>query len=875
MKSLVRPFAILVASFFFASFVLVAFPNGQADAAKSFVPGNIISDNNFYTSHDTMSASEIQKFLESKETKCSDRPYAPCLKNYSQTTFSRSADRYCPQPYVGAANEKASTIIYKVAAACHVSAKVLLTTLEKEQSLVTSNVHGSSGYRTAMGYGCPDHRACESRYYGFANQVYLAAHQFQRYRVNPSSYNFRAGATSYIQYNPSKSCGGSHVKIDNAATAALYNYTPYQPGGSGRCASYGNGNFFKIYTSWFGDPSAQVAPPVSHTTKKVVVNTAAKTGTEEKTAKDAQNGKGGAPLPVKTVPTTALTINLLDKDKKPITSTHKVDASALVTIVVKGLDKSDTPVVSVGHEIRNAHEVSTSSDGTRTYTIVAPSKGGTYPVEVSSSKDSGNGSQMGTSPQSKAPASPSSSSSPSAPSSSSSPAQAGQPQPTHSSPSQATSSVQPSASSHPTESATSQAVAPSSQPTSVASKSPQNRRLGTATLYVNDPVSHQVAIEHVKAVAQGKTQGVDVVEGANIPAQARVDAVISGLTKSYEPKVMLIRADGKERSIVQFIDKLPAVSDQGTIPLSFTAPRLNGHYILFVDDEKLDLHSTNKTTTHSAHDSLERANRVEKVSSEKNTSATSKTSKEAPSSPTTQKVDITKVALFHFRISDGIASLPTTTLMQVNAPRAARAAKTQPLIECRDKDGHVTKKVSDKQQCPKAVVESSKNLIPTVDKVVDSQGHVYNFSANPAIPAGTQLTVSLSGLKPQAQPYVVLHSKPWTIPTLAANTQGKLDVTFTVPASGRHTFMAGSDRGFGSLAPLFYFSVTPHGSVNPASYAATRTYTPAGQSLNPQVKTLAKTGQETAPLIALTIILIGSGLAAISYTRQRQPISVN
>ena len=66
---------------------------------------------------------------------------------------------------------------------------------------------------------------------------------------------------NYIGYNPSASCGGTNLNIQNYATAALSNYTPYQPNaaslanvsGSGdSCSTYGNRNFWRYYRTWFG-----------------------------------------------------------------------------------------------------------------------------------------------------------------------------------------------------------------------------------------------------------------------------------------------------------------------------------------------------------------------------------------------------------------------------------------------------------------------------------------------------------------------------------------------------------------------------------------------------------------------------------------------
>jgi hypothetical protein len=77
---------------------------------------------------------------------------------------------------------------------------------------------------------------------------------------SPTWYTPYILGNNYIQYNPSSSCGGSNVYIQNRATQALYNYTPYQPNqaaldagwGSATCGAYGNRNFYLYFTKWFG-----------------------------------------------------------------------------------------------------------------------------------------------------------------------------------------------------------------------------------------------------------------------------------------------------------------------------------------------------------------------------------------------------------------------------------------------------------------------------------------------------------------------------------------------------------------------------------------------------------------------------------------------
>jgi uncharacterized protein with LGFP repeats len=236
---------------------VVAKQAAAALSGSSFLPGLIISDSQFFDD-DAMTASQVQSFLQGKIGTCSN---TLCLNVYRQNTPSRAADAFC-KAYVGASNESAATIIAKVQAACGVSAKALLVTLQKEQGLITHKGPTSSRLRIAMGYGCPDTAACDTLYYGFFNQVYSAARQLQKYGTGSFTW-YPVGKVSNIRYHPNAACGTRSVKIENRATAALYYYTPYTPnaaslanlGGTGNsCSSYGNRNFWVFYSNWFGNP---------------------------------------------------------------------------------------------------------------------------------------------------------------------------------------------------------------------------------------------------------------------------------------------------------------------------------------------------------------------------------------------------------------------------------------------------------------------------------------------------------------------------------------------------------------------------------------------------------------------------------------------
>lgn len=262
-----------------SSFVVFAGAPVPASAitGSEFQPGRIISDTNFFDAN-SMNETQIQSFLEAQA--CSPRDGVPCLQNYSQTTQTIAAvgGGHCAQ-YAGAANERASRIIAKVAQACGINPKVLLVLLQKEQSLVTRP--SSYGYARAMGWGCPDtgpnfSANCDANFFGFFNQTYKSAWQFRQYTQYPVNIPSSGGAVRkyrignvFVQYHPNAACGGTNVNIENQATANLYLYTPYQPNASAlanlrgtgdSCGAYGNRNFWVMYTDWFGNTQSSTGP---------------------------------------------------------------------------------------------------------------------------------------------------------------------------------------------------------------------------------------------------------------------------------------------------------------------------------------------------------------------------------------------------------------------------------------------------------------------------------------------------------------------------------------------------------------------------------------------------------------------------------------
>ncbi len=238
--------------------------SASAADASGWDAGNIIDDALFYDGT-AMTSSEIQAFMERQVKQC--RSGSTCVKDYRQNTDNRPADKYC-NGYAGAPNESASTIIDKVARSCGISQKALLVLLQKEQGLITSTAPSAWNYSAATGQGCPDTAPCDPSTQGFFYQVYYAARQFEVYRMNPTWWGYQAGRWNNILYHPYNNCGTQRVYIENAATAGLYIYTPYVPnaaalrnlyGEGDGCSAYGNRNFWRTYTDWFGSTKSDAA----------------------------------------------------------------------------------------------------------------------------------------------------------------------------------------------------------------------------------------------------------------------------------------------------------------------------------------------------------------------------------------------------------------------------------------------------------------------------------------------------------------------------------------------------------------------------------------------------------------------------------------
>lgn len=242
----------------------MAFSSAIHPAYNGFDAGNIITDY-VMSDYSSMSEGEIQAFLKSKNP-CNNTNVA-LASYYSSHTYHIENGHFVCMADERFDGESAAHIIWQAAQDFRINPKVLIVLLEKEQGLVTDTwPNFDLQYRSATGYGCPDTAVCDSQYYGFRNQVRSAA-EFYRIILDNGSRYYPLGE-NYIKYNPEGACGGSVVNIQNRATSALYQYTPYQPrpevlnatpGTAIPCGAHGNSNFYYYYTQWFGDTHYSVS----------------------------------------------------------------------------------------------------------------------------------------------------------------------------------------------------------------------------------------------------------------------------------------------------------------------------------------------------------------------------------------------------------------------------------------------------------------------------------------------------------------------------------------------------------------------------------------------------------------------------------------
>lgn len=267
-----HPIILAIAALLTLAVFLIHTPKANA----AYDAGRIIDDAMFLDAR-SMSITEIQAFLTARGSGLKDMSFTlQCYGSGSQERqWYTAAGAQCDTPL------PASQIIYYASQIYGVNPKVILATMQKEQSLTTASNPTVWQLTQAMGYACPTSGSCSSSS-SFPFQIdsgtWALRFHFERARGNTNWWYASSGWTCGTEknlYKPNLYPGqnvqfydtnGTHyttIYIQNAATSTMYCYTPHaynNPQGLYGRAPYGTTglyysgsyNFVYFYELWFG-----------------------------------------------------------------------------------------------------------------------------------------------------------------------------------------------------------------------------------------------------------------------------------------------------------------------------------------------------------------------------------------------------------------------------------------------------------------------------------------------------------------------------------------------------------------------------------------------------------------------------------------------
>jgi hypothetical protein len=201
----------------------------------NYNPYHIISDDNWRAGQ-SMTQADIQAFLETQNG---------VLKSYA-----------CAEGGPNGAHSQvvkpASQIIAEAAAYWNVNPKLVIATLEKEQSLITQPWHVATAthpygtdYHLTYAMGAGVYSGSPDNHPGFGDQVWTGTQKLgSQPTVTTSPYYWIPGRAKSVYSYPSAS--QLDIVPMNQPTWNSYAYTPYFPQYS----------VWKYYNQWFGDPLA-------------------------------------------------------------------------------------------------------------------------------------------------------------------------------------------------------------------------------------------------------------------------------------------------------------------------------------------------------------------------------------------------------------------------------------------------------------------------------------------------------------------------------------------------------------------------------------------------------------------------------------------
>jgi hypothetical protein len=238
-----RPLSLVVAVVVGLAVWLAA---GAAFAA-TYDPLNIMSNETLRASS-SMSQAEIQIFLDSQPS---------VLKSYSCAEGGPSGRH-------STVVKRAAQIIFEAAQYWNVNPKLVLSTLEKEQSLISQPWHTgkdinpasthnySTVYHLTNAMGAGVYGGSTDRHPGFGDQVWTGT---EKLGATTGLYAWYPGKRIYVHSYPDSAAAGPgadiHIWITplGQPTWNFYTYTPYYPQKS----------VWDIYVRYFGDPLASPA----------------------------------------------------------------------------------------------------------------------------------------------------------------------------------------------------------------------------------------------------------------------------------------------------------------------------------------------------------------------------------------------------------------------------------------------------------------------------------------------------------------------------------------------------------------------------------------------------------------------------------------
>ena len=213
----------------------------SAALGATFDPAKIISDDNMRAA-DSLSQADIQAFLETQT--------GP-LKSLVTTDYAGTS-------------KPAAQIIAEACKQWKISPKVMLTMLQKEQSLLTRTSLLKNTLSRAIGAGCPD--GSTNKYPGFGKQMWYGARLLDGYGEGKNGSTIPLWKPPYTEVEDIYVTPKVTVKTANVATYKLFKYnpsigakTPYGDLSSQSSSLSGNANFWMIYRKHFGDTFANPA----------------------------------------------------------------------------------------------------------------------------------------------------------------------------------------------------------------------------------------------------------------------------------------------------------------------------------------------------------------------------------------------------------------------------------------------------------------------------------------------------------------------------------------------------------------------------------------------------------------------------------------